>query len=339
MPKKMDAGAYLGSDVKGYPFSDKVPGDFRSPIAYDSYNANSEVIMQDGDVPVILTPYGAAARKLVQYLKAEKGQKILELGPKTGISTLELFSQHPDVCVVSVENTESMLSTALYKFHQWDGKELLEQAGDDPALLEYWKNFRKDSEGYKDQVEFILGDFQDIDSIEPESIDSVIANQFMHWTDLSKSFGQLNTFLKAGGEVIWNSASHFYNDEKFPSDKYGFRYNGIMKYILDEVGKHFEVNKDYLSLSQPQHDIESIKAITSKQGLETEQIATSLFPVDMQVFIQNHVPVFVKELMISEADVDEVIRESIAKAVATPGALRDIEHKNEIAPVFRSRKI
>ena len=130
--------------------------------------------------------------------------------------------------VLGVELSEGMLQTARYKFHQWSGEQLLEQVTDE-ILLKYWQEFRAESEQYKDQVTFVLGDFQEIGTIKPESMDSAVGHQFMHWTDLSKSFKQLYRFLKTRGEVLWNSASHFYEDSQFPSAEYGFRYNDFVE--------------------------------------------------------------------------------------------------------------
>jgi len=322
---------FSGSVSQGNPHQDG--------IAYDTYEANFNVIEQDGNHSLILTPYRAEAKKLIKHLFAEKDQRILDLGSGTGISTLELLSQNPEVYALGVEVSEGMLQIARYKFHQVNGDELLKQV-DDSKLLRYWQDFRTESERYKDQVEFILGDFQEIDDIEPESIDGAIGNQFMHWTDLSKSFKQLYRFLKRDRHVVWNSASHFYDDSKFPSSEYGFRYNDFLRFILDEVGKRVRV-RDYKTLSIPEHNLDSIKTITSEQGFETEQVATYLLPVDLQVFIKNHVPAFVRNLIIpkmSKNEIKDITQEAIANAINNPKALEDTQHKYEIIPIFKSTK-
>jgi len=330
-------GAYTGSTNEGNPYQ----GGIGIGIAYDTFEANFNVIEQNGNHPLILTPYRAEARELVKYLFAERDHKIiLDLGSGTGISTLELLSQNPEVHVLGVENSESMLQIACYKFHQINGDELLKRVVDD-KLLRYWQKFRAESKRYKDRGKFLLGDFQETDEIKPESIDGAIGNQFMHWTDLSKSFKQLYRFLKRDRCVVWNSASHFYDDSKFLSVEYGFRYNDFLRVVLDEVSKKVNVG-DYKIFSRPKHNLGSIRSITSEQGFETEQVATQLIPYDLQVFIRNHVPVFIRQLIASKMTDDEIkniTRKAIAEAINTPKSLEDTKHKYEIVPIFKSTKI
>lgn len=333
--EKLPIGAYTGSADKGNPFQ----GDLGKGISYDTYEANFPRIIQEGDFPYIANTYRTAAKNLLKYLPALERPKFLDLGSGTGICTLEILCQNKDASVLGVEISEGMLLVAKYKFHHDEGKELLAGVKDE-KLLDYWRQFRKESEVHKDKVSFLQGDFQEVEQIEPESIDLAAANQFMHWTDLTKSFTQLNKFLRKGGMVVWNSASHFYDDKQFPSAKYGFRYNDFMKYVLEEVNKTVNVKEIY-TLSVPKYNFCSIESITSEQGFETKQVATGLAPVDLQTFIKNHVPIFVKALITSEIGEEElkrITREAIAKTINNPKALEDTTHKYDILPVFRSVK-
>ncbi|MEW5896826.1 MAG: class I SAM-dependent methyltransferase [Nanoarchaeota archaeon] len=330
--------AYTGDSKKRNPYE----GDLDKGIAYDKYEANFPVIVQAGNFPEISTTYRQAARELVQYSSARNGQTVLDLGSGTGISTLELLQQKQGIYVVGVEMSEGMLLVAKYKFHQNNGEELLAQVTDE-KLLQYWWDFRKESRNYRYKAEFLQGDFQEVQNIAPESIYSAIGSQFMHWTDLSKSFKQLNRFLRTKGEVVWSSASHFYNDAQFPAAKFGFRYNDFLACVLDDVCHEggFAAN-DYHSLSKPSYNLESVKAITLEQGFETEQIATHLREVDLQVFVQNHVPVFVRQLVgtskTEQERLEEMIKKAVGRAIVNPKALQDTTHKYDVIPIFRSVK-
>ena len=155
-------------------------------------------------------------------------------------------------------------------------------------------------------------------------MDGAVANQFMHWTDIPTTFSQLQKFLKQHKSVVWNSASHFYEDSQFPSLEYGFRYNDFLNYVLKEISKKCDV-KDSKTLSRPNHNIESIREITSKQGFETEQVGTCLVPVDLQIFIRNHVPVFVRQLVTSElSDVAGVCSVVARKAIQDARNILDL---------------
>ena len=282
------------------------------------------------------------SRRVIIRSSLLPGQTALNLGSGTGISTLELFSQKLPASVIDIESSDGMLLVAKYKFHQDGGKSFLKSVNN-KKLLRYWRWFRTESIKYKNLVTFIQDDFQTINSLKPESVDGAVAVQFMHWTNIVKSFAQLKKCLKIGGEIVWDSASHFFNDKKFPAAKYGFRYNDFLAYVLEEVcSKGKWQAKDYRTLSKPPHSIDTIKEITASQGLETTHLATYLNPVDFLVFAQNHVPVFVQQLIISKTDPEELekrIREAIGKAVVNPKALKDTEHKYDIVPVFKSVKL
>lgn len=331
-------GAYTGSKEDGNPYD----GDLSKGIEYDKFEVNCPIVVQEGNYPQILGTYRAAARELVKHSSVRGGQRVLDMGSGTGISTLELLQQKKGTSAVGIEMSEGMLLVAKYKFHQNDGKEILAQVQDE-RVLQYWNQFKEESIGYSDRVEFLPGDIQVTEDIAPESLDSAIGSQFMHWTDLSRTFKQLNRFLKEKGEVIWSSASHFYDDAPFPAAKYGFRYNDFLAYVLDEVCSEGKLAaNDYRSLSKPVHNFESIKSITAEQGFETEQVATNLRIFDLQFLVQNQIPVFVRNLITSEVDpkgLEALIKSAIGKAIVNPKALRDLQHKYEIVPVFKSVKM
>ena len=333
----MKDGAYTGRSKEGNPYE----GDFSKAVAYDTYEANSVFVMQEGNFPRLINNYRFGAKRLIDFSSAEAGQRVLDLGSGTGISTLELFVQKKGIFVFGIEMSEGMFDIARYKFHQDDGGRFLSQF-EDELLLQYWSDFRKESEQFKDKVKFLQADFQKIKEFPFESVDSAIGNQFMHWTDLSKSFDQLHKLLKKGGEVIWNSASHFYDDAEFPAANFGFRYNDFLAYVLEDVcSKGNLTAADYHSLSKPEYDLGRIRSITEEQGFETEQIATYLHKSDFQVFVQNHVYVFVKNLITSHIDPVELklkTKEAITRTMSNPDALKDIQHKYDIIPVFRSVK-
>lgn len=310
-------------------------------VAYDEYEANHPSILQEGCYPQLLTTYRAGARKLIRHASFNSGDKIIDLGVGTGIATLELLSQQKEIQVIAVEKSAEMLEVAKYKFHHIKGGDFLVKA-EDENLKRYWQEFREESEPYKEKVEFVLGDFLDA-AFYPESIDGAIANQFMHWVDLAKAFNHLRIILREKKEVIWNSASRFYNDKMFPAKDYGFKYNDFMKCVLNDVCmKGGFTTKDCSTLTSSTHDLKRIKEITSSHGFETEQIATYLVPIDLQVFIQSHVPVFVRQLIISEVQDTErlemIIKEAIKEAVVNDKAMSDIKHKYDIVPVFKSVK-
>ncbi|MBW2990209.1 hypothetical protein KY348_00730 [Candidatus Woesearchaeota archaeon] len=346
--KKLKDEAYLGSKEKGYPFQ----GDVREGIAFDNYEANFSVLEYDRNrnESVILPIFRIQAKLLAEFISAEKYDRILDLGSRTGITTLEIFLQNRGVNVLGIEKSPSMHITALYKFHQLDKDkkeffQIIKKTGCadllSKKLSDYWENFREESQFYKDKVRFIVGEFDKLKEPKDDSIDWAVANNYMHWTELSETFKHLYKSLKRGRELFWNTASHFFTDSKFPAERYGFRYNDFLKYVLDEVEKNGLEVEDYKELSKPTHDIDSIKAVSKEQGFSTEKVSTYLIPVDFQIFISNHLPVFVKTLVASEVnekELERIIKEAIAKTVNNPNAFKDNEHKYDIIPIFRSVK-
>lgn len=242
--------------------------------------------------------------------------------------------------MTGVEISGSMLETALYKFHLRNGEKIIPLA--DASTRGYWDSFRAESVQFarSERVGFMLSDIQTA-GLPADYFSGAVANQVMHWTDLPLSFSRLNQWLKTGADLVWNSASHYYEDHGFPSLEYGFRYNDFMRCVLEIIARKANV-RALETLSRPTQDIESIKAATSPQGFSTEQIGTSLLPVDLQVFMTNHVPAFVEALLETEMgpeDRSALTNEAIAEAVKNPAALSDSRHKYEIVPFFRSTKI
>lgn len=327
---------YVGNKDKGNPYE----GDLERGIDYDTYEANFIIVEQNGNFPLITHPYKINAKRLVKHLSLKEEQKILDIGSGTGISTLELFLANSNIHIIGVEISEGMFLTARYKFNQTNGEELIERIKDE-NLLRYWEEFRKTSKPYKDKVEFIKADFQEVE-LESRSINNAIANQVLHWKDLSKSFKQLNKFLKHDGELIWSTSSHFYNDRDFPSLEFGFRCNDFVKYVLDEVNKSVSIIGNYLEISRPKHNLDSLRKIALEQGFGVEQIATYLIPVDLQIFVKNHLPAIIRQLVDPKYDpssLEIIIKEAIAKNINDPKTLGDIKHKYDINPIFRSFKL
>lgn len=338
--KGLKSNAFTGGRDAGNPYD----GDLGKGIAYDIYEANYPRIEQIGSFPQIVSVYRYHAKQLLSHISDEhqhkSGLDLLDIGSGTGICTLELLCQYPSSKVIGVEISEGMMDAAKYKFHQDDGKELLAHA-DNPQLLSYWEKFREESLPYKDKAQFVKGDIQEENLLSPESIDVAVANQAIHWTDTSKTFSNFQKWLKPKGEVIWNSASHWYNDANYPAFEYSFRFNDFLKCVLEEIGKIVEV-KDIYTLPTPKQDLESIKSTSTEYGLQTEQVATYLLPVDLQIFVRDIVPNCVKQLVldpkIETNALTRLTKKAISVAIKNPAALADIRHKYDIVPVFRTVK-
>ena len=334
---RLRSGVFTGNKDNGNPYS----GDLNEGILYDIYEANYSVIVRDGNFPKVVSGYRFNAEELIHYLNPVGKGRVLDIGSGTGISTLELLAQNKAEKATGIELSPGMLHVAKYKFHKDDGTDLL-ACVKDRKLLEYWAKFRAESLAYKDRVEFLEGNVQECLGINSESMDGAIANQVMHWTELPKSFGKLAEVLRPGAEVVWNSASHYYNDPRFPVETFGFRYNKFLAKVLEDVCLNGRLDlPDYTSLSRPRYDFEKVRETTRQKGFTTTQIGTSLQPVDLQIFVKNHVPVFVKQLITSQVNPEELdakIKEAISRAILDPEALSDTKHKYEIVPTFRSVK-
>lgn len=335
---KLQDGAYTGDKNQGNPYS----GDAGRGIAYDLYEAQYPRVIQEGNFPLIQTAYRSSSHQLIGHTSFAPNSPLLDLGSGTGISTLELLLQKQPSHVTAIELSEGMMNIAKYKFHQAEGDTFLPQIRDE-KLLAYWKSFRQESAPYKDKVTFVLDDVQTISSLPEGSFAGAIANQSMHWTDLEKTFSQLRKLLQPGAELVWTTSSHFYNDAIFPAAEYGFRYNDFLAFVLEDVCKNGNVGaKDYKNLSLPAHTLKSISALSEAQGFKTIQAATYVDKVDLQVFAQNHVSVFVKQLVTShvdEAELNRLIQEALGRTIISPLALGDTQHKYEIMPVLISTRL
>jgi ubiquinone/menaquinone biosynthesis C-methylase UbiE len=328
--------AFTGSLTQGNPYE----GDLDKGIEYDRKEVTNQFIGQAGDYSVILLPYRESAKRLVSKIPTGSGDTILDIGSGTGIASLEVLLQYPGKSVVGIEISAGMRKLCQYKFHQENGAEFIEQVKDE-RILSYWAAFRKESLPFKNNATFLLDDFQKTDAIKEESIDAAISSQAIHWMDLPTAFGQLRRFLKNGASIVWSSASHFYDDSEFPAAEYGFRYNDFMKAVMGELRSMGVKVGDYLLLSRPQYHLDSLQAVLKKQGFNTKKAAASLIPIDLQVFVRDHVPRYAKELIktpIEEIEKEHLVKQAIAHAITDHSALNDSKRKYEIVPVFISTK-
>ena len=194
---------------------------------------------------------------------------------------MELFYQQPDIKVIALDISPGMLEIAKYKFHKIP-EERLKISKVDEKVPKYWQAFRKETHEHKDNIQFISSDFEK-NPLKEESMDFVIANQFMHWLGPSKTFEQIYRVLKNDGTAVLNTASHYYNDSTYPTSEYGFRDNDFLKIVLEEVSKHVEV-KNLETLPKPEHNFESVESIATKQGFTIEHVDTYRQQVDLQIF-------------------------------------------------------
>ena len=334
---------------------DKVfaPSGFENPysdgIGYDLTNIQYPIVVQEYGSAQIYDSGRADAQQLVRFLNGDSYQ-VLDLGSGTGICTLEIFRHGKAQRVIGIEIKPGMLEVAKFKFNQVDAETFLSKVPRDAnfgQLSSYWKAFREESYPYKNRTEFQLGDIQNMDNIPENSVGAVIANQVLHWTDLSKTFSELHQVLKEGGEVIWNSASFFYDDKEFPAQQYSFRYNLFLVKVIEEVCAQtgWKAN-DYLKDYNPQQNLDSICRITAEQGFETKQVGTFMSYVDLQFFLQGTVPGVDKKMITGVAGQEELedsvldakISEAIAKTITSSEALLDMQHKYDIQPIFKSVK-
>jgi ubiquinone/menaquinone biosynthesis C-methylase UbiE len=335
---KLGTGAFTG-DQDNHPYHN----DLKTAIDYDILESGFSILDHKNNISVITTGYRFVADRLVGYLDTKEGDEILDVGSGTGITTLELVLQNPNIkSVRGVDISKGMTHLSSYKFHKLDEKseEIFKHVGND-KVEDYWKNFRKESLPYKDKVSFINADFLKYEeNFKEKSFDGVIASQFMHWVDLSSAFKKMHQILKDGKNVVWNSASHFFNDATYPTEMYGMRYNDFIKYVMEEVSKEVTV-KDYKTLSVPKHNIDTIKKISSENGFETKQVAVHLIPYDYKFVRKYHIPAFVKALTdpnINPEFLKEITDRAIAKTINNPNALDDTINAYDIDPIFVSTK-
>ncbi len=158
---------------------------------------------------------------------------------------------------------------------------------------------------------------------------------------MNTAFDRMCHTFRGGGSIVWNSASHFFNDSMYPSRDYSFRYNTFIGCVLDEIAAEgVNVDRKYREHFKPQHNLDSIIHITKKQGFATTQIGSYLVPYDLQFFLRNHLVGVLKELIlddISDEKKQEVISKGISRAIIHHDALVDMDHKWDINPVFISK--
>lgn len=330
---KLKAGAYTGS-MSENPYNEGLD----VGVAYDEYQANSFLVENGINWPEINTFYRWGARKLIENTDFWDGQTILDLGSGTGISTIELLLKYPHSSIYGIEIARGMIDIANYKFNKVPLRDL-DLGATDKKLLEYWVDFRRETVSSSDRIKFCNEDIQKLGRFKDESIDNAIANQSLHWVDIRKTFNRMYEVLKPEGEVIWNTASHFYSDPNFPAEEYGFRYHNFLGKVMKLVSEDYPV-KDYRMLGKPNHELDSLKTLVG-EDFETRQVATYLIPLDLQLFIDNHLPFLVRELTYTDennSQLEETIKKAISQTILDEEALKDKKHKFDIIPVFNSKK-
>lgn len=324
-------------------------GEIEKGIQYDLYEAQGFVLEQSGAFPKLKRSYEHGADQLIQHLHSG-AQQILELGSGTGIATRSLFRQNSNRQVVGVEVSKGMKEVSEYKFHQAERIPFQEKVeayfthiGQSPSreLNDYWDSFREDTRNLHQRAQFVQGDIQDIAHlVEHDYFDAATANQVLHWVDISQTFSGLHQVLRNGGTVVWNSASHFYDDAQYPSEKWGWRQHQFVKCVVEELRREGLEVTDYRSIQKPLQNISSITRMTDEQGFSTEQVGTLLLPVDFQAMLTAQVPrlsarAIQNDLPLEEKQVyvDAAILNAIRK-----GFPEDQYHKYDIVPIFRSVK-
>lgn len=329
-----------------YPFGD----DVSKCLAQDIYEANNPGLVDyENSQPLFVGIYRFGSRKLARVLPSLNGQRVLEIGSRSGISTLELFLYHHNLLILGIEKSGGLLDIARYKFNKQEPSESMKNA-DNPNLLEYWRWFKSESEQYKNKVNFIKEDFDNINSNETHgllesSFDNAVSHQGMHWGDLAKKLKQTKYFLKKGGSLYWTSSGHVYDDSnpEFSNSATYFKNNDFFKYVLEEAKKlGLKLVSDYHETFKPRFTLEDLKEISSEYGLETTQLSKYPVPVDLQNFLKNHVPAVIRQLgnpNTPNEDLEKITREAIAITINNPKALSDVTHKYDVNPIFRSLKL
>ncbi len=326
-------------------------GDIEKGIQYDLYEAQGFVVDQSAAFPRPKGIYEHGADQLLQYFNP-KAQHVLELGSGTGIATRSLLRQNNTRQVVGVEVSPGMREVSLYKFHQKDAKRFEEEIeqyyscrqGEQilRELREYWDQFREETLPVQTQVNFLIGDIQNIaELVNHDAFDGATANQVLHWVDISRTFAGLHQVLKKGAAVIWNSASHFYDDEQYPAERWGFRYHRFMEDVTKELRRCDLEVVDYRSIQRPLQNLASITKLTEERGFSTEQVGTLLLPVDFQAMLTKQVPRLAAAAIQNDLSLDKkqaYIDEAIFKAFRENGFPEDKYHKYDIVPIFSSVK-
>ncbi len=325
-------------------------GEIEKGIQYDLYEAQGFVLDQSSTFPKLKRIYEHGADQLIQHLHSG-AQQILELGSGTGIATRSLFRQNSNRQVVGVEVSKGMKEVSEYKFHQAERIPFREKVeayfthvGQRPSLElnDYWDSFREDTRNLHQRAQFVEGDIQDIAHlVEHDYFDAATANQVLHWVDISRTFAGLHQVLRKGGTVVWNSASHFYDDAQYPSEKWGFRYHQFMKYVIDELKREGLEVTDYRSIQRPSQNMASITRITDEQSFSTQQVGTLLLPVDFQAMLTAQVPRLAAAAIQNNLPLEEKqihIDTAILNAIRKNGFPEDKYHKYDIVPIFKSVK-
>ncbi|MFP4400485.1 MAG: class I SAM-dependent methyltransferase [Candidatus Woesearchaeota archaeon] len=319
-------------------------GDLIKGIEYDSYESRYLDLDSSNGFTKPTTGYRKIAKSLAEKLVLEPDSQIVDLGCGTGISTLEVALHNPDSEILAIDLSIGMLTIARYKFHkieQNNSTKIDKASAHEINLADYWHQFREESYPCKNNITFVNMNFLSGD-FSPEPLDGIYANQVLHWNPLDETFQKLGTLLKDKSSIVWNTASHFYDDETFPSAEFGFRYNDFFGFFLDNLSKRINIIKDYRNNSRPSQNTESVKRISSENGFDTEQVGLDLTYSDLSMVLKYQIPNLVKEVTdiekLAETEQRRFINEAIQKTTINPKALSDTKHKYDIVPIFKSTK-
>ncbi len=341
---------FTGNVQTGNPYK----GDINRGIDYDLFEANTHYLDRDGKVPFLSHPYRAGNRAMMKHLEARIGQRVLDTGSGTGISTLELAAQNQGIIIQGIEISEGMCNIARFKFGHNDWKEVHEsienRAGINPpkdyqALLNYWKEFRNEAAPHKERVNFINGDLKNLDQFPNEAFDHATGYCVPHWMgkgdELVKFFTDISRILKPKGTYVWATAAHWFDDGSYPRRERWFLFNEFIQGYLEEARKISGKQFDAYAPPTPQHDMESISEITSKAGMRTEKAGMFYHDYDLQTIMMNHCAGIARDKLqnkLPAADIERVIIEARAQTVKNPAAMSDTQHKIQFVPIFRTTK-
>ena len=335
----LGSGAYTGFNRAGNPYMQGIA----RCIEYEVFD-NKFRVTEFGGLPV--TNYMANAIATLKYARDEKIDKIVEFGSGTGVSTLEIAKRYPDSKIYCVEQSEGMISIARYKFNQGDGRNILSET-DNEQIIRYWQEFREKTRYYKENIVFVNSDFQEVDSNLIGSADLGISIQALHWPkNFGKTFEKLGEILGVGKKILWNTASHFFEDEKYPTLEHGFRYNDFMRWVFDEISEKVPDMQALEEILVPEYkyNLETLKKTTLERGFETKQNGTFLLAIDLEVLIGDYGPALVSLACrdcrgIDAQQIESYYFDAVSETLGKEGALLDTQRKYEIIPIFESVRV
>ncbi len=96
MTKSKD-NIYTGNTQQGNPYI----GDLDRGINYDAYESSFFLIDQVEDFPKLSRVYKTGSKRLVDRLNLKNGDRVLDVGSGTGISTLEILPNQIDKVILA----------------------------------------------------------------------------------------------------------------------------------------------------------------------------------------------------------------------------------------------